>query len=51
LIEEIEKRAALCEKELKDYPDVIVKKRIWEEMCEKLFPATWGGLKGEHKTK
>jgi hypothetical protein len=42
---------ALYKKELKDYSDIIVKKRLWEEVCEKLFPATWGGLTREQKTK
>jgi hypothetical protein len=51
LIEEIEQRAPLYKKDLKEYSDIVVKKRLWEEICGKLFPDTWERMTGEQKTK
>ncbi|XP_065167385.1 uncharacterized protein [Atheta coriaria] len=50
LIEEIEKRPALYKKQLKEYSDVNVKKKLWEEVCEAVVPS-WNELSAEDKTK
>jgi len=33
-IEEIEKRPALYKKQLKEYSDINLKEKLWEEVCE-----------------
>lgn len=38
LIEEIEKRPALYTKNLKQYSDQILKRRLWDEIVLHLFP-------------
>ncbi|CAI6356973.1 unnamed protein product [Macrosiphum euphorbiae] len=38
LIEEIEKRPALYKKQLKEYSDINLKKKLWEEVCEVVIP-------------
>lgn len=50
LIEEVEKRPALYKKNLKEYSDVNVKKKLWEEVCEAVVPS-WNELGAEDKTK
>jgi hypothetical protein len=50
LIEEIEKRPALFKKNLKEYTDINLKKRLWEEVCETVVPE-WSELDDEEKRK
>jgi len=50
LIEEIEKRPALYKKQLKEYSDINLKKKLWEEVCEVVIP-DWNELGGQEKTK
>lgn len=50
LIDEVQQRAPLYNKALKEYSDVNVKKRLWQEVCEQLFP-TWERLSEMHKIK
>lgn len=38
LIEEVEKRPALYAKNLKQYSDIILKRRLWDEIVLHLFP-------------
>jgi len=38
LIEEIEKRPALYKKQLKEYSDINLKEKLWEEVCEVVIP-------------
>jgi len=50
LIEEIEKRPALYKKQLKEYSDINLKKKLWEEVCEVVIP-DWNELSAQEKTK
>ncbi|CAI6372791.1 unnamed protein product [Macrosiphum euphorbiae] len=50
LIEEIEKRPALYKKQLKEYSDINLKKKLWEEVCEVVIP-DWNELGAQEKTK
>lgn len=43
LIDEVQKRPALYKKDLKQYSDINVKKRLWEEVCEVLI-SNWAEL-------
>jgi len=43
LIGEIEKRPALYKKQLKEYSDINLKKKLWEEVCEAVIP-DWNEL-------
>ncbi|KAL4718720.1 hypothetical protein ACJJTC_017792 [Scirpophaga incertulas] len=49
LIEQVEKRPALYKKNLKEYSDVNVKKKLWEEVCEAVVP-DWNELSAQEKT-
>ncbi|KAJ8939003.1 hypothetical protein NQ314_011253, partial [Rhamnusium bicolor] len=50
LIEEIEKRPALYLKSLKEYSDVNLKKKLWEEVCV-VVVSHWNELGPEEKLK
>ncbi|KAL4152835.1 hypothetical protein QTP88_000668 [Uroleucon formosanum] len=50
LIEVIEKRPALYKKQLKEYSDINLKKKLWEEVCEVVIP-DWNELGAQEKTK
>lgn len=50
LIEEIEKRPALYKKNLKEYSDANLKKKLWVEVCEAVV-SDWNQLTAEEKTK
>ncbi|CAG4981296.1 unnamed protein product [Parnassius apollo] len=43
LIDEVQKRPALYKKDLKQYSDVNIKKKLWEEVCEVLI-SNWAEL-------
>lgn len=49
LIEEVEARPLLYNKNLKDYSDIIAKSNAWEEVCQQLFQV-WGQLSVKEKT-
>ncbi|XP_049799689.1 uncharacterized protein LOC126234995 [Schistocerca nitens] len=51
LIEEIQKRPPLYTKEGAEYTNADLKRKLWEEVCELLFPATWDKLTAAQKTK
>lgn len=51
LIQEIEMRPALYNKSLKEYSDINIKGRLWEEVCVKVFINSWGNLSPEQKTE
>lgn len=48
LIDEVRKRPALYKKDLKQYSDINVKKKLWEEVCELLI-SNWGELNGNER--
>lgn len=50
LIEEVEKRPAIFNKSLKEYSNINLKKKLWEEVCVAVIP-NWNDLGGEDKTK
>ncbi|KAL4100820.1 hypothetical protein QTP88_020849 [Uroleucon formosanum] len=50
LIEVIEKRPALYKKQLKEYSDINLKKKLWEKVCEVVIP-DWNELGAQEKTK
>lgn len=50
LIAEVEKRPALYKKNLKEYADVNLKKKLWEEVCEAVV-VDWNQLSPEDKRK
>ena len=41
LIDEVEKRPALFLKNLNDYMDINLKKKLWEEVCAAIFCNTF----------
>lgn len=43
LIDEVEKRPALFLKNLNDYMDRNLKKKLWEEVCAAIFE-NWNGI-------
>lgn len=49
LIDEIQQRAPLYKKSLKEYGDVNAKKTLWREVCENIFPHVWDRLPEEQK--
>lgn len=50
LIAEVEKRPALYNKALKEYSDVNIKKKLWDEVCAIVVPA-WGEMDAEDRRK
>ena len=51
LIEEVESLPALYDKSLKVYSDTNVKRKLWQQVCSKVFFNTWGDLNNEEKEK
>jgi len=49
LINEVEKRPALFNKNLKDYSDANLKSKLWKEVCLNVLCTTWGQLNAEQK--
>jgi len=49
LINEVEKRPALFNKNLKDYSNANLKSKLWEEVCLNVLCTTWGQLNAEQK--
>ena len=49
LIEEVERRPALYKKNIKEYADANLKRKLWEEVCEAVVP-DWSQLRAEEKT-
>ncbi|CAH1981145.1 unnamed protein product [Acanthoscelides obtectus] len=48
LIDEVSKRPALYKKDMKQYSDINVKKKLWEEVCEALI-SNWGKLSANER--
>ncbi|XP_054282081.1 transcription factor Adf-1-like [Macrosteles quadrilineatus] len=48
LIDEVEARPPLYKKSLKEYSDIILKKKLWEEVCEAVVD-NWGTLQTKEK--
>lgn len=51
LIEEVEKRAAIYDKKLKEYSDSNLKIKAWNEISRIIFSTVWGTLSSQEKTE
>lgn len=50
LIEEVEKRPAIYDKNLKDYGNINIKKKLWDEVCAAVLP-NWNEMDRANRTK
>ncbi|XP_047518995.1 uncharacterized protein LOC125058900 [Pieris napi] len=51
LIEEVEKRALIYDKKLKEYSDSNLKIKAWDEISRIIFSTVWGTLSSQEKTE